>query len=233
MLDGSSRTVSFSGAGLSAESGVPTFRDAETGALWEKYDPMKLASPEGFAENPELVIEWYAYRRRAIAGARPNPAHRALASRADMLHVTQNVDDLLHRAGAAPDAVIQLHGSIAQDHCHGLCGHREAIDLADPPALRDCPACRSPMRPSVVWFGESLPRVAWIRAERACAECDVLLVIGTAATVYPAAGLIGVAKSAGAGVIVVNTNPSGASDVADVEIIGPAGDVVPRLLPMT
>ena len=228
LLDHAARIVSFSGAGLSAESGVPTFRDVATGALWSKYDPTELASPEGFAREPNLVIEWYAYRRRAIAAAQPNPAHRALAGRLDVAHVTQNVDDLLERAGAR-DA-IHLHGTIARDRCHGDCGYQETIDLADPPLLRDCPRCGAALRPDVVWFGEVLPLTAWAAAEEACSGCELLLVVGTSAAAYPAAGLIGLAKAAGAKVVEVNTQPSAASELVDVELIGPAGELVPKLL---
>lgn len=219
--------VSFSGAGLSAESGVGTFRDAQEG-MWAKYDPMRLASPEGFAADPKLVIDWYASRRRTIGDAQPNSAHVALAGRADIVHVTQNVDDLLSRAGARE--VIPLHGRIDFDRCHGGCGHSEVVDMTDPPGLRDCPDCGAALRPAVVWFGEALPAEAWDIAEGACRDCDVLLVIGTSAVVYPAAGLIGVAKAAGARIIVVNTQPSEASPLADVELLGPAGEIVPQLL---
>ena len=229
ILSAAARKVSFSGAGLSAESGVATFRDAKSGGLWTKHDPMRLASPEGFADDPNLVMDWYAARRRSVAEAVPNPAHCALASQTGMIHVTQNVEDLLHRAGVRNEQVIQLHGTIARDHCHARCGFEEAIDLANPPALRDCPNCGQPLRPGVVWFGESLPVVAWQRAERACAECYVLLVIGTSAEVYPAAGLIGLAKSNEARIIIINTRSSGASHLADVELVGMAGEIVPNL----
>jgi NAD-dependent deacetylase len=218
--------VSVSGAGLSAESGVGTFRDPD--GLWAKYDPTRLASPQGFAQDPELVINWYGDRRRKIAAARPNPAHEALAARPDIVHVTQNVDDLLERAGARD--VIHLHGTIGVDRCHGTCGHREEIDMVDPPPLRACPRCGDRLRPGVVWFGESLPADAWEAAERACHECEALLVIGTSAVVYPAAGLIGLARSFGAGIVIVNKEPSGASDLADVELLGPAGEMLPMLL---
>ncbi len=221
------RIVCFSGAGLSAESGIATFRDATEG-LWAKYDPTLLASPEGFAADPQLVTDWYASRRRTVAEAQPNPAHRALAGRDDIVNVTQNVDDLLHRAGA--EQVIQLHGRIDADRCHGGCGHWEVVSLAEPPGLRDCPDCGQPMRPAVVWFGEALAPQHWQAAEMACRDCDTLLVIGTRAVVYPAAGLIGLAKSAGARIIVVNAQPTEAGRIADVEVLGPAGEVVPELL---
>ncbi len=145
-----------------------------------------------------------------------------------MIHVTQNVDDLLHRAGA--QHVVQLHGTIAHDRCNGDCGYCEEVDMANPPALRTCPQCSDQLRPAVVWFGEALPSDAWSEAERACVDCEVLLVIGTSAVVYPAAGLIDLAKSAGARIIIVNTLQSDASSLADVELLGKASEVVPDLL---
>lgn len=223
-----SRIVAFSGAGLSAESGIATFRDAQTGGMWAKHDPMRLASPQGFEEDPALVIEWYAQRRKDIALAAPNSAHDALARRSDIINVTQNVDDLLHRAGAKQ--IIALHGSIVRDRCHSSCGYEETIKMKDPPGLRDCPDCGSQLRPAVVWFGESLPVDAWDKAERVCSECDVLLVIGTSAAVYPAAGLIDRAKSTGAKIIIVNTQSSDASHLADYELLGKASELVPRIL---
>lgn len=228
MITGARRICAFSGAGLSAESGVPTFRDAATGGLWTKHDPMRLASPEGFAEDAATVIGWYAWRRQRVAAAQPNPAHHALG-RPGVVNVTQNVDDLLLRAGASD--IVQLHGTLTHDRCHAACGHRERIDLSAPPdAPRPCPACGAPMRPDVVWFGEALPADAWTRGQAACATCEVLIVVGTAAEVYPAAGLIDVAKSSGATVIIINTNPSAASALADVELIGKAGEILPKVL---
>ena len=172
-LRNATRPVTFSGAGLSAESGVPTFREAQTG-LWARYDPMTLASPEGFAADPGLVVGWYNERRRKLASARPNAAHQALAERSDMVHITQNVDDLLERAGA--NNIVHLHGSLDRDKCSGGCGHREAVNLADPRPLRPCPRCGHWMRPDVVWFGEQLPRVAWLRADELAAGTDAFIV---------------------------------------------------------
>ena len=228
VIQAASRIVSFSGAGLSAESGISTFRDAQTGGMWAKHDPMRLASPQGFEEDPKLVIQWYAQRRKDIAAAVPNQAHCALAARSDIINVTQNVDDLLHRAGAKQ--IIELHGTIARDRCHSLCGFDEAVDMSDPPGLRDCPACGARLRPAVVWFGESLPMDAWDKAELVCGDCDVLLVIGTSAAVYPAAGLIALAKSAGAKIIIVNTQSSDASHLADYELLGKASELLPKLI---
>ncbi len=224
LLLAAQRPVVFSGAGLSAESGIPTFRDARTG-LWAKYDPAELASPGGFAADPELVVEWYNWRRRTVAAAEPNAAHRAVAG---ITQITQNVDDLLERAGSRQ--VLHLHGSLTRDRCHRECGYREDVDLADPPSLRRCPRCDAPMRPDVVWFGEQLPDETWRRAQLLAASADVFLVIGTSATVYPAAGLIDAAASSGSPVIVVDRTAGRAGSLADVELIGPAGELVPELL---
>eukprot|EP00127_Corallochytrium_limacisporum_P004412 Clim_evm20s161 gene=Clim_evmTU20s161 len=232
LVDGAKTLVAFSGAGLSAESGLATFRDTETHALWSRFDPHDLASPHGFAQDPQLVTEWYNWRRQTLANVKPNDAHKALG-KCDALisNVTQNVDDLLERGGVSGDNVHHLHGSLLYDHCNNHCGHSEMVDLSNPPNLRDCPRCgRAPMRPSVVWFGESLPSKAWAASERLCREADVLLVVGTSATVYPAAGLIDVTRIGGGKVVVFNTNPSQASDSADVEIIGPCGQYLPLVL---
>lgn len=220
--------VAFSGAGLSAESGVATFRDAATGGQWLKHDPMRLASQQGFREDPDLVIRWYSERRRNVARAEPNAAHRTLAAHERVMNVTQNVDDLLDRAGVKD--VTRLHGTLVRDRCNAGCGFEEPIELADPPPFRPCPACGDHMRPSVVWFGEALPAGAWERAADTCTQCDAMLVVGTAAEVYPAAGLIDVARASGAAIIVINTQPSAASGSADLELIGPAGEVLPALL---
>jgi NAD-dependent deacetylase len=219
------RVVTFSGAGLSAESGIPTFREASTG-LWAKYDPTELASPEGFAANPELVIDWYRARRKTLAGSVPNSAHLAMAERPDMTHLTQNVDNLLEAAGA--EEVIHLHGRIDQDRCHRSCGFIESVNLADPPGLRRCPRCGARVRPAVVWYGEPLPDAVWTAAVNAVEEADVLIVVGTSGVVFPAAGLIDQARNRGARIIVVNAEPI--SSVVDITIIGSAGSIMPELL---
>jgi NAD-dependent deacetylase len=186
---------------------------------------MALASPEGFADHPELVAGWYNERRRTIAAAEPNPAHRAMAGRPDIMHITQNVDDLLERAGA--DDIVHLHGSLTRDACSGGCGHRETVDLADPPPLRPCPRCGHWMRPDVVWFGEELPHAAWRRAGRLTSAADVFIVVGTSATVYPAAGLIATARTTGATLIEVNIEPGAGQGI---RLTGPAGQIMPELL---
>ncbi|MEE2906379.1 MAG: Sir2 family NAD-dependent protein deacetylase [Planctomycetota bacterium] len=228
VLRNSQSVTCFSGAGLSAPSGVGTFRDPGDG-WWSRYDPMRLASPEGFKEDPELVMKWYAARRRQMAEASPNAAHGALAARNDIVQITQNTDNLLDRAGCRD--IIRLHGDITADRCHGHCGYSEPVDMHDPPFHRSCPKCgQSGLRPTVTWFGESLPTDAWERAEAAAIACDALIVVGTSAVVYPAAGLISLAAQTGARIIIVNQEASGASEIADLELLGSADEVLPLIL---
>ena len=223
--------AAFSGAGLSAESGLSTFRDPDSDALWSRFDPTELASIQGFQANPQRVIDWYAWRRRQHAGVEPNAAHRALAGQPRMMQITQNVDHLLEQAGVPADRVLHLHGSILSDRCHNeICHHREAIKLDDPPGLRACPECGDAMRPAVVWFGEGLPQHTWQRAQRICLSLDCLIVVGTSAAVYPAAGLITLARQQACRVIVVDPNPGAAGDLADIFLQAPAGEVLPELL---
>jgi len=221
----------FSGAGLSAESGLATFRDPETDALWAKYDPIELASRNGFHADPERVMDWYAWRRRKLAEAKPNPGHFALAKYPNLIQITQNVDNLLEQAGVANKHINHLHGEIIKDHCDALCGYSETIHLENAPLLRTCPSCQQAyMRPSVVWFGEALPDQTWQASEQLCRVIDCLLVIGTSATVYPAAGLIDIAQQNDAKVILLNTQESPVSGLADIEMIGPSGEILPQLL---
>lgn len=231
ILAQSARVATFSGAGLSAESGLPTFRDTETDALWARYDPTELASADAFAASPGRVIDWYNWRRGRYARVRPNAAHRALAAQPNMVQITQNVDNLLEQAGVPPQQVYHLHGVILDDRCHNpACDYREPIDPEDPPALRACPRCGDPMRPAVVWFGENLPQEVWSRARQLCTALDCLLVVGTSATVFPAAGLIELARQCGSRVIAVDPNPGAAGDLADAYLAGAAGDLLPALL---
>lgn len=218
--------VSFSGAGLSQESGIATFRDP--GGLWDGVDPMEMASSDALLADPERVLSWYDDRRAFIGLQEPNPAHVALARARNMSHVTQNIDRLLERAGATD--VSHLHGTIDLDRCQEFCGHTELIEVGEKPGLRSCPNCGEMLRPSVVLFGEQLPMSDWTRAQMMGQIADVMLVVGTSAEVYPAAGLIEDAKQGGAQIIVVNMHPSEASGIADVEIIGPAGEVLPQIL---
>lgn len=233
-LAASRRAAVFSGAGLSAESGIPTFRGNEGHPLWSQLNPMELASAAGFEANPERVIEWYNWRRSTLAHAQPNAGHLALARHPQLVEITQNVDDLLERAGVPPSAVLHLHGTIGKDRCNGSCGYEEAIDLAQPPPLRGCPRCGARMRPAVVWFGEGLPGDIWNEARRICSALDCLLVVGTSAVVYPAASLIEIAAAAGSTIVSINTesssDPSGTFGANHIELVGTASALLPALL---
>ena len=221
--------VSFSGAGLSAESGIATFRDKSESALWSEYNPTQLASQDGFKSDPKLVIDWYNWRRKAVAEAKPNSAHLALGSQSGWKHITQNVDWLLEDSGAIPESVFHLHGTLFEDHCNAGCGYSETIDINSPDGLRNCPKCGDYMRPSVVWFGESLPETVFEAAIAETQKADLFLVVGTSAKVTPAAGLIDLARKEGADIIVVNTEESSNLKDGDIELIGKAGDLLPRL----
>lgn len=218
----------LTGAGVSAESGVPTFRDAQSG-LWAKYDPLELATPEAFVREPELVWRWYRWRRELVAEAKPNPGHRALADLAalvpKMTLVTQNVDGLHQQAGS--NNVIEFHGNIFDDRCfvEGC-----IVDCDADAAVPVCPGCGGQVRPGVVWFGEAIPERALNTSFAAAQECDVFLAIGTSSLVYPAAGLTEVARDAGAVVAEVNPNPTGLSAHFDHAIAGKAGTVLPELV---
>jgi NAD-dependent deacetylase len=222
------RVVVFTGAGVSQESGLATFRSA--GGLWERFRAEDLATPEAFGRDPELVWRWYRERFESMRRAAPNAAHRTIASwnrRFPSLSVvTQNIDRLHQRAGS-PD-VLELHGTIWRVRCVGCGGEAdtEAALAAEPPAR--C-ACGARQRPAVVWFGESLPAAALDRAARRASESDVLLSVGTSATVYPAAGLIEVAAGAGATVVEVNREPTPLSALAAFVLRGAAGEVLPAL----
>lgn len=232
------RIVVFTGAGVSAESGIATFRDALTG-LWSRFDAQALATPEAFQAQPDVVWGWYEWRRAQVLRATPNAAHRAIAAWAqhvpELLVVTQNVDDLHERAGSP--RVAHLHGSLHAPRC-SACGaaHTFAQELPDepeegrrivPPA---CSHCGAPVRPGVVWFGESLPRDAWSHAMLAAEQCDLLLSIGTSALVYPAAELPQRALAAGAIVAQINVAATPLDARAHHNLRGAAADVMPRLL---
>jgi NAD-dependent deacetylase len=234
LLAGVRRLAVLSGAGMSAESGVPTFRDAQTG-LWSRFDPMQLASPEGFRADPRLVWRWYAWRRELVARAQPNAGHRALAqaqaagSFESLRIVTQNVDGLHQRAGSRD--VIEIHGNILRSRCLDGCGVSydmpEDLPAGEPPR---CPGCGGWLRPDVVWFGEMLDPAHLGAAEEAVTGAEALLVVGTSGLVYPAAGLPLQARRAGGRVIIVNPQPTEIDSVADVVVSGAAGVVLPALL---
>jgi NAD-dependent deacetylase len=230
--------VVFIGAGVSAESGIPTFRDAQTG-LWEKYDAAFLASPNGFRSDKALVWGWYEWRRMKVLQAQPNPAHWAIAelsNQADHFSlITQNVDDLHERSGI--NDVIHLHGSLHQPRCFA-CARAYIFPEAMPDEPIDgrrleppkCLHCNGYIRPGVVWFGESLPEAAWGRAQNAVRNCDVLFSIGTSAVVWPAAQLPIEAARYGATVIQVNPEKTDLDKVAHYNLHGQAGIVLPQLI---
>ncbi|ARA95092.1 MAG: NAD-dependent deacylase [Bacteroidetes bacterium] len=224
----------LTGAGISAESGVPTFRDPD--GLWARFRPEELANVEAFLRNPALVQGWYAHRRRLAQEVAPNPGHRALARLEELVPaftlVTQNVDDLHQRAGSR--AVVELHGNLTRSYCIDC--RRPAADAEAGPAhgreegpVR-CPACGGLIRPDVVWFGEPLPAEALERATEAAATCDVFLSIGTSAVVYPAAGLPLLAVEHGAYVAEVNVERSAIAAHVHEVVLGPAGTVLPALV---
>ncbi|MGO9256814.1 MAG: SIR2 family NAD-dependent protein deacylase [Bryobacteraceae bacterium] len=221
--------AALTGSGISAESGVPTFRG--TGGLWKEFKPEELATPEAFARDPRLVWEWYNWRRELIAKAAPNAAHRALVDlelrKPRFTLITQNVDGLHDLAGSGK--ILKLHGDIWRMRCT-QCGanfpNRRVPLTKIPPHC----ACGGLARPGVVWFGEPLPDGMMQEAEHAAASAQVFLVIGTSAMVYPAAGLIPHAKKAGARVIEINPEEGPMSSIADSVFQGPAGEWLPQLL---
>ncbi len=233
-LKRSSHLVVFTGAGVSQESGIPTFRDAQTG-LWEQYRAEELATPSAFARQRDVVWGWYEYRRRMVMLCDPNPAHRAVAAIVDRFPqstlITQNVDDLHERAGSKD--VIHLHGSLFQPRCRGCAAPHEFSSAVPedssglwrffPPR---CNHCGGWIRPGVVWFGEDLPRDAWTRAKAATAACDVFICIGTSTLVYPAASLPQEAVRRGACVVQINPNPTSLDAEATYNLRGKAGVVM-------
>lgn len=219
----------LTGAGISAESGIPTFRGP--GGLWRNYLPEDLATPQAFARDSKLVWEWYDWRRGLIAKAQPNAGHNALAEiekRAKQFTlVTQNVDGLHDRAGSRE--ILKVHGDIWTVRCQS-CG-RERHDPR--PSIPDLPpqcTCGGAERPGVVWFGEGLPQDVWLRAEEAARRAQVFLVIGTSAVVFPAAGLVGLAKSSGAKIVEINVAETPLSAMVDISVRGPAAEILPQLL---
>ena len=222
--------VALTGAGVSAESGLPTFRG--DGGLWRGRSPWELASPRAFQADPGLVWEFYNWRRGLVAAASPNPAHLALAAMAAYLPrltvVTQNVDRLHQKAGSV--GVLELHGNLDNTRCTGCGIMADRAGEALPPLPR-CEACNGLLRPAVVWFGEPLPPGVWHEAREAVREADVLLVVGTSAMVQPAAGLATSVWGPGRVVIEVNLGPTAATGAVDIGLYGPAGEVLPKLVP--
>jgi NAD-dependent deacetylase len=214
----------LTGAGVSAESGIATFRDPD--GIWARFSPQELASMDGFMSNPDRVRDWYAHRKAIAETAQPNAGHKALAALQDVVPectiVTQNVDRLHQRAGSR--RVLEVHGNLIENRCNDCSRIRTDDEIM-------CPDCGGLMRPNVVWFGENLPADVFQAAEEACRRCDVLLVVGTSAEVYPAASLPYVALRAGATVVEVNPNQTSFTPHATMAIHGTSADVLPQLVP--
>ncbi len=227
------KLVVLTGAGVSKESGIPTFREAQEG-LWAQYDPMEMATQEGYLRNPPLVWRWYEYRFGMVEAAQPNPGHRAIADLEQILPqvtvVTQNIDGL-HQVAGSTD-VVELHGSIRRFKClserHTGFTRADFADQAEIPP--HCPRCGDLLRPEVVWFGENLPMDALSRAFDLAETCDAMLVVGTSGAVQPAASLPFLARRAGAVVIDVNTERDEIACVSHIFLQGPGGEVLPALV---
>ncbi len=220
----------LTGAGMSAESGVPTFREAQTG-LWSRFRPEELATPEAFEADPDTVWAWYEWRRELVARAQPHAGHRALAELSGLVPrltlVTQNVDGLHVRAGS-PD-VIEFHGNLFANRC--LPAGHDVPEVPRPcPALPSCPVCGGLVRPGVVRFGEAIPESALVRALEAASDCDVFLSVGTSSVVYPAAGLVHQARAAGAVTVEINPDPTEFAPQASFALAAPAGQALPALV---
>ena len=220
----------LTGAGISADSGVPTFRGEE--GLWKNFRPEELASPYAFEQDPRLVWEWYNWRRELLSTKQPNPAHQTLAKlekRIDQFWlITQNVDGLHPTAGSTK--LSEIHGNIWKVRCT-KCGQVKPNHDVPIAILPHCPACQGLLRPHIVWFGESLDQHDLDRSFQALRGCEILLIIGTSGVVYPAASFAPIAKQGGAFVVELNLDPTPNSDLVDVSIQGRAKDLVPLLLP--
>ena len=231
----------LSGAGMSAESGIATFRDALTG-LWARFDPTELACEDGFRRDPALVWCWYRWRASQLLGCAPNAGHLGLSALADAGHdiriVTQNVDDLHERAGSRD--VIHLHGRLLHSRCIGCGSTRDPDPITQTPLASEgaretppaCNACGQPFRPGVVWFGESLSEEAWARAVDAASDCTLMVVIGTSGMVQPAASLPLLAKRSGARVVEINPDATPLTAIANEHWAVGAGAGVARLREM-
>lgn len=230
VLASAQRVTVLTGAGISAESGIPTFRDALTG-LWANYNPEDLATEAAFRRNPQFVWDWYAFRRERVKSVQPNAGHYALAefarAKPGTTLITQNVDGLHARAGSTD--ILELHGNIHQVRCLERCSSDiyQASDVADEPR---CPRCGAWLRPHIVWFGEMLPEQTFAQAAEASQSCDVFLCIGTSALVQPAAALPSDAVCCGASLIEVNPHPTPLSKFATYQIREKSAVALPDLL---
>jgi NAD-dependent deacetylase len=224
------KLVALTGAGVSQESGLRTFRDAQSG-LWAQYKPEDLASPQAFARDPKLVWDWYAWRREAVKGVRPNPGHYALVEFerrfSDFFLITQNVDGLHRMAGSLN--VLELHGNIQRVRCSG-CHTLAEVWGDDSDSVPRCVSCGGLLRPDVVWFGEALPRDQLEAAVEAARSCEVFLSIGTSGVVQPAASLAHAARNRGAVLVEINLEPTPLTPKAHYFLQGKSGEILPELV---
>lgn len=220
----------FTGAGISAESGIDTFRGK--GGLWNKMKPQELASFDGFMRNPNLVWEWYQYRRKILKGTGPNPGHLAIAEFEkyidNVIVVTQNVDNLHFRAGSTN--ILELHGNIQRNYCIDCKTYFGMDDFLDVDEAPKCPKCGGMIRPDVVWFGENLPQNIFAEAEKIAKQSDVCFVVGTSAVVYPAAHIPMSAKESGSYMVEINIEPTEITNSVDCSLTGKSGEILPELL---
>lgn len=230
----SARSIAvLTGAGISAESGVPTFRDAQTG-IWSNFNPEELATMQAFRRNPKLVWDWYAMRRSMMAGVKPNPGHTALVAMEKQIPeftlITQNIDNLHQAAGSKN--VVEIHGNLSRNRC---ASENMIVDMwkENGEAPPRCPKCGDYLRPDVVWFGELLPEDAMLKASDAASKCDVFFSIGTSGVVYPAADLPFAAARHGAIVIEINPEETSLSASAKYSLRGPSGVILPELIRAT
>ena len=227
---GAPKLVALTGAGVSQESGLRTFRDAQTG-LWAQYKPEELASPQAFARDPKLIWDWYAWRREAVKGVRPNAGHYALVElerqTSQFTLITQNVDGLHRMAGS--QNVLELHGDIQRVRCSECSAFAENWE-DDSESVPRCASCGGLLRPDVVWFGESLPRDQLEMAVEASRSCEVFFSIGTSGVVQPAASLAYAARNKGAIVVEINAEPTPLSPKVDFFFQGKSGDILPGLV---
>lgn len=230
VLENARSVCVLTGAGISAESGVPTFRGAD--GLWAKFKPEELANFDAFLRNPELVWEWYSYRRKVMKEVTPNPGHLALVEMenlvSDFTLVTQNVDNLHRRAGS--QRVLELHGNIERSYCIDCGTFAGEVKVNEVQRVPRCDSCAGLIRPAVVWFGELLPVDIFTQASAAAERCDLFLCVGTSGVVYPAASLPLRARENGAYVVEINQEYTDLSPRASETIVGKAGEILPALV---
>jgi NAD-dependent deacetylase len=230
LLQNSESVCVLTGAGISAESGVETFRGSN--GLWSKLKPEELANFDAFMRNPELVWEWYNYRKKIIHDVKPNPAHFALARMKELVRdftlVTQNIDNLHIRAGSSN--VLELHGNMERSYCIGCGKFASNVEVSSEQKVPHCPSCNGLIRPDIVWFGEMLPEGVFEAATEAANRCELFLTVGTSAVVYPAANLPLTARKNGAYVVEINLERTEISHSVHETLLGKAGEILPQLV---